>query len=76
MFDIKPVWIIAVALVFGVSACGPQATVTIDPGQIQVSAAAMVSTMVAAPNTTKKFFEAEFRSEKLVPEKTMQRGKL
>lgn len=52
MFDIKPIWIIAVALVFGASACGPQATATIDPGQIQVSAAAMVSTMVAATNAT------------------------
>ena len=50
MFDIKPVWIIVIALIFGVSACGPQAAPTIDPEQIQASAVSMARTMVAATN--------------------------
>ena len=52
MGAIKPAWIIVVALVFAVSACGPQATPAVDPEQIQASAVAMVSTMVAATNAT------------------------
>jgi hypothetical protein len=52
MFGIKPAWIIEIVLVFIVSACGTQATPAIDPGQVQASAAAMASTMVAVTNVT------------------------
>ena len=52
MFDIRPAWIIAIALAFGVSACGTQAAPTIDPEQVQASAAAMASTIIAATNAT------------------------
>lgn len=52
MSGMKPVSIILTVLVFGVSACGTQATPAIDPEQVQASAAAMAGTMFAATNVT------------------------
>lgn len=43
----KPILIVATVLILMLSACAPKATPTVDPAQVQASAVAAASTMVA-----------------------------